>query len=741
MSFLAPLFLIGTIAGLIPVALHLIHRQTSREIRYPTLRFLRASVQRTRRRKYIDDALLLALRVGALLLLALGLARPAIEGLRGLLGRGSTTAVVLVLDSSGSMALSDAGQPRFETARAAAGRILEGLRGGDAAALILTGGPAPVAVQRLTQRVDRVEQALAEAQASPHRADLFRSVERALALLRASRAGRRELYVLTDNQRVSWSGLADAGEQARAGEGIALIVLDTRSEPALNVALRDVTLRSPAPVTGVPVQVSVRVHNPTALAQQRHAELLVGGLRVATSPTLAIGPGETLTHAFTYEPDRPGLHRGEVRLVEEDGLALDDRLWLTVQADARVPVAIVTAAAAPIAYADDAFYLERALALGQSGEGAIRVTRWTAADLAAARLEEQAVIYIVNVPALDAAAAARLAGYVRGGGHVVWVAGESVVPEAYNRMNDAAGGDLLPAPLGAQRTPPPDRAGSWAIGELDASDPAIGALAEPASLYRSVLVHRQVTASVRGATGAARTLLRLDDGEPLLLSREVGSGSVVYLGTAARVEWTNLPIKPLFLPMIARLTFAMAGAGREQQALTVGQPLRIPRRGGEAVEVVRPDGAVVRLRPQEGETGPLTYGDTFAPGVYLARGAEGAGLGPIGFAVNPDPEEADDTPEPAERLRAALGRDGVILASAREDIGRLTRRLREGTPLGGGFLLAALALLLLEGWLSNRPDQRAAAAAAAAGPARPSGPRTRLELAPGQGVVEIAEEA
>src|SRR4051794_9477098 len=105
MTFAAPLFLLAALAGIIPVVLHMIHRRKAREVRFSTLRFLRPSVQHTRRRKYIDDLALLAVRVAVLLLIALGLSRPAVTRLKTLWGGGRATAVAIILDNSASMAV------------------------------------------------------------------------------------------------------------------------------------------------------------------------------------------------------------------------------------------------------------------------------------------------------------------------------------------------------------------------------------------------------------------------------------------------------------------------------------------------------------------------------------------------------------------------------------------------------------------------------------------------------------
>ena len=149
MTFAAPLFLLAALAGLIPVFVHLIHRQKARVVHYSTLRFLRISVQRTRRRKYIEDMSLLAVRVAVLLLIAVGLARPALSSLATLWGGGRTAAIAIVLDNSASMAVVDGGRPRFETARQAAEQVLTRLREGDQVALLPTGGPPGPELGRL----------------------------------------------------------------------------------------------------------------------------------------------------------------------------------------------------------------------------------------------------------------------------------------------------------------------------------------------------------------------------------------------------------------------------------------------------------------------------------------------------------------------------------------------------------------------------------------------------------------
>ena len=198
-----------------------------------------------------------------------------------------------------------------------------------------------------------------------------------------------------------------------------MVIVNLDREPAPNVALQTVSLSSPAPVAGVPFQAAVEVLNCSTVPQQKHLELQIDGTREAVSPDLSLPPGGTLKYEFRFTLDREGVHRGEVRLVEEDGSALDNRLYFAVSVDQQIPLAIVKARRGEVPQADDAFYLERAFAPGGSVGGAFRTTILTPESLTTDDISSQAVVFCVNLPALAPPAAEKLLAYARSGGHVV----------------------------------------------------------------------------------------------------------------------------------------------------------------------------------------------------------------------------------------------------------------------------------------------------------------------------------
>ncbi len=80
MNFSDPVMLLGLLAAGIPVALHLLNRVRSPIVRFPTLRFLRVTAQKTSRKRQVRQFLLLLLRMAVFALIAMAVAGPLVHG-------------------------------------------------------------------------------------------------------------------------------------------------------------------------------------------------------------------------------------------------------------------------------------------------------------------------------------------------------------------------------------------------------------------------------------------------------------------------------------------------------------------------------------------------------------------------------------------------------------------------------------------------------------------------------------
>ncbi|QEF99211.1 hypothetical protein Mal15_32720 [Stieleria maiorica] len=103
MSFLAPLYFLGALAIAGPVIFHLIRRQPRGEVEFSSLMFLDSTPPRLTRRSRLENWPLLLLRCAAILLLAFAFARPFLPISESDSVAGVKQAVVVLIDQSASM--------------------------------------------------------------------------------------------------------------------------------------------------------------------------------------------------------------------------------------------------------------------------------------------------------------------------------------------------------------------------------------------------------------------------------------------------------------------------------------------------------------------------------------------------------------------------------------------------------------------------------------------------------------
>jgi hypothetical protein len=143
LSFLTPLLLAGAGLVAVPLILHLLMKQRPVPREFPALRFLRVRAVANRRRLRLQHLLLLALRMGALALLAVALARPTLRGAGWLADGEGPIAAVLVFDTAPRMLLREGNRTRLEQAVELARLLFGKLPKGSTVAVLDTGGRHP----------------------------------------------------------------------------------------------------------------------------------------------------------------------------------------------------------------------------------------------------------------------------------------------------------------------------------------------------------------------------------------------------------------------------------------------------------------------------------------------------------------------------------------------------------------------------------------------------------------------
>jgi hypothetical protein len=677
-SFENPWMLLGLLSLALPLWLHFRHRREQR-IAFPAVAVLRRVASLRAPRLRLRRLLLLIARLLALIALVMAMARPGLLVTRpGGIRSGMALAQVIVIDDSLSMRqLGADGATAFQRAVDIALAEIGRLRPGDGASVLLAGRPARAVVEDLEFDLDRLRAKIDQIDPGYRAGDIEGALRIAARLLEDSPLPQREVLVITD--------LADAGWQKRgmawsSESGIGFRVLAAVSGPVPDNATVERVRVSPSG-EGIQreVEIEARVVN--------HGKQAIEGLDVVLElddqevarASLDVPAGGAATKRFHHRCAEEGAHRGHVR-IPADALAEDDLRHFVVVASEALKLLVIDGDYRPGSYEDEAFYLRRALETPAPGEVPIRTFVVDEETAETGPLGGYDVVFLAGVDRPSATLSDRLIDYVRGGGGLFVAPGRvggkleglaAVLPAAVRSVRKARTGRPLKVAAINRAHPVFELFGEGPTG-LEQTRVSTHLLVEP-----DPVSERSVLAELAG-------------GVPLLLERSVDRGAVMLLTTTLDRDWTDLPIRPGYLPLMQRAARHLAGrlGEREPRRVRVGAAVELEvSRGMQRIVVLAPGGDE-RAFPAKELTGrtKVVFDKTDRPGSYRVW-AEVPDLGGLvelissEFVVEVDPAESDLT----HRIDAIAEEEGQVLAAAE---GRL--------PIWPYLLLLAVLFLLAE---------------------------------------------
>jgi hypothetical protein len=709
-------------AAAVPVVIHLIHTSRAPEVPFPTLRFLKSAAQKTARRRYLENLLLLVLRMLLFAGLGVALARPFVSDTFGLFAESPTSAAVIILDNSYSMNVRFQQDTRFATAKKEAREIIESRwRPAQAAVLLTNPGPAPVP-DRLSADRAKLFKDIDGAQISSGRADLVGTLKAAYALLDKTGATDKRLWILTDRQALSWEGLRKYDDPARHPDIPVAIIRPT--EPSFtNVAVADAVVVSHSLAVGMPVRIDATIRNGGPAPEKRSILLLVDDFGQASQKeTVELapsgGPGASRAVSFTHTFIKPGPHRVMVAVDGTDSLDVDNTRRLALWIADRVPVLLVKPKQADVPFQDDDFYLVRALDPSGAADISwpIKPVETTAAQFDPATLDKYDAVMLNNVGGLKAPAVKALADFVAGGRTLVVFCGPNTTAAEYNRlfMDAYAGqGGLLPARLKQSVGDAVLKNTVNKVTWVHDRSPYLEGLVDSAGIYQDILVYSYMQTD---AAPPDAVLARLESGDPLLLEKSFGQGHVLLFTTDATTQSSNLPLRNLFLPLMMRVVHMSARGQSRAAQLPAGQVFQANLapdvKTATTVEVsgpLGPSGEIVSelhdTRLVDGRN-MLELDKTWNLGYYAWRALRQSTAAGV-FCTNVDGTESDLTEIADEKLRADVGaRETHVAASLAELITRFEAGSRR--ELWQYILIACLVLAVCEPLVANwmRPDRQ-----------------------------------
>lgn len=551
MGALNPLFLLAGIAVAIPLYLHLFHRQRTRRLSFPALRYLERTEREHARQIRLRQILLLLVRIAALALVVGAGARLFFQG------RGAShppTAVVVILDNSLSSGLVVGERRTLDRLEDLALTTLDAATDDDRFWVIRAGEPW---VPALPGGAAEARAAIEETDVSEAAGDLTDALVRARRLLETARLPVREIHLLSDLQATAF----DLPGESPAGE-TPVVVWASRVAPPSNRALASVTVGGGLPpLEGQRTQVTVAALDASEAEDTSRVPVrLVLNERIRGAGTLPAGAETTIA----MPPAGQGWILGYAD-ADPDDLRADDRRYFAYRSR---PAPTVAVGGAP------GVFVAEALAVLEAAER-VRTTTPEEADL----------IVSANGAGLERRSPE---------GAVVVLPPEdrTLLPALNRRLTDAG----IP----------------WALEPTESTGEAeLVGEALPASL-QNVRIRRWFTLRPSGDPVAPpRTLAEVDGAPWAVEGREPSGRRYLLLGSPMTRDATTLPVSTGMLRFVDWIASEWSGAGGASAELTVGSHLPAP---SGATTVRFPSGAEFEIDPTRtvrgtGEAGFYTFLD------------------------------------------------------------------------------------------------------------------------------------
>ena len=678
MGFLVPLFFTALAVLGVPVLIHMIQRQRTEIIEFPSLMFVRKIPFHSLRRQRVRHLLLLLLRCAALALLIAAFARPFFRSAVLVAVTGGSREVVILVDRSYSMGYGN----RWERARDAARDVVRDLAPDDQATIIFFDSGAQSGARSTRDRASLLA-AIDTAELGAGTTRYGPALQLAQGIFEDSDQPRLEAFLITDFQRIG----VDSAANTLLPPGTVLTAVSVADEDETpNVSVSGASVQRDFFSSRERAAVTVRLANRGNETVERQVALELNGQEFESLPvTVEANSSATLTFApFTLEDMAMPV---SVRAVA-DALPHDDVFHFTVAPGDIVPVLVVGGAGA----ADANRYLLTALAPGSSPSFSVTVRsvdQVTTADVAAARV---VVLNDVGLPSGQVGAAVRR--FVEAGGGLWVVLGENVRWPADNL-------DLLPGTFGE----PTDRDGrGGTLVFVDYSHPVFEVFSAPRS--GDLTTPRFFRYRPLNVGPETAVLAKFDDGAAALAEHAVGEGRVLIWTSTIDNFWNDFALKVVYPPFVHKVVEYLAAYTSPTAYLTAGQVLDLAQYPG-AVDLDVVGGNLVVRDPSDdrvavGRDGRTGFIDLTEQGFYEIRDTDAADSASVVVAVNVDLAESNlERVDPQELVAAATGR-------AAGDRSVTTRRevrpedLERRQTLWWYLLIGALGFLASETVVSNR---------------------------------------
>jgi hypothetical protein len=551
MTFLNPAVLFGLIATAIPVLIHLLNLRKLKKIDFSTLSFLKELQKNKIRRIKLKQWLLLVLRFLVILFLVGAFARPALKGvsLGGTTSSAKTTAV-LILDDTFSMSVVNEKGSYFNQAKQVLKNLLDQFQEGDELVLILV-SQIDHDETKPTTNLNEIRKQIDEAEISYVSGTIHNSILKAAKCLEQSGNFNKEIYLLSDFQK---SRLTNPGDiisdlSKLIDEKVKLYLFDFTGKEVFNIGIDNLESNNQIFEKDKPISFTATITNYSKQpVNNLVASLFINGERSAQqSVNLADGESKKVFFETVLKTT------GNIQImaeIEDDDIIQDNKRYLNITVPDKLSVIVFSENESDIRFLE--------LAINSGEDNNIVLVKKNINQLTSVNLNNYDAVFLVGTNIGNYSD--RLISYLTGGGGMFLMPGSNSdltsVKTLLNKLQ-------LP-PVVSESGKPGSGQSVASFDKVDYEHPIFSGLfekdakkqIESPAIYFYFKMFTQ---------GKGKNIISLSDNSSFLSEYKTGKGKVLFMSASPTLDWTSLPLKGIFVPLIYKSIYYLAY--KDQQIL------------------------------------------------------------------------------------------------------------------------------------------------------------------------------
>lgn len=679
MQFANPLFLFALVSVAIPIAIHLFNFRRFKRVYFTNVHLLSELQQETKKRSQIKQLLILLTRILALVALVFAFSQPFIPHEKQAVNKPGRHAVTVYVDNSFSMEGIGEEGTLLDMAKIKAKEVVEAYTPSDLFQLVTNDFKGTH--QRFVTPEEFLK-TLEEVVPTPASRKISVVISRQNDCIGIYPELQHDAFLISDFQK-STTDLA----VAKPDTGMNWYFIPVQSQQRDNVYIDSVWFPSPVHQPNQITKMMVRIRNLGPAKENAPIKLTINNT-VKAIASFNVQANSLVDIELSYSENEAGQQLGVVSITDHPILT-DDSYYLTYPILPSIPVLCINEQ-------EGNKYLNAMF----DGDSIFTFTNITRKKIDYSTLSSFSLILLNEIPTITSGLSSALTQFVKEGGSL------AIFPPPKGEIPML---NMLTRELHC-----------GAFGQIDTNRQKITSLILESEFFSNVFENNAITNNtlpdntdlpivfqhytlLSPDSGFSEPLMVLENGNPFLHIKRLGSGTVYLFSAPLDPKWTTFPQHLLIVPVLYRMALLstmipplayLAGdhaiVRLPSDTSTTNPRYSITDRGSgfEVIPEQRLTTAGISL---------LTHGQISESGFYQIEGRSG----PISaIAFNYDRVESDLTITQNEELHAEIARapfqHAQILTEKQSTISRQIEQVNQGIPLWKWFIILTLFSLALE---------------------------------------------